>query len=445
MTASRVRPPLTVIRSGDFVDLRSGDEPGGLFRSTLDLPGGSLTYDVRDLAAAPAADVHDTVGATHWLSRVYGQPAMDAIESLGSGITGAEPSRREVAWFPEDTAFTLARIALGQWLWRFWPVSRDDDPPAIDEALLRIELAALAWQADDFFTALQPAPTLLTGTLPTLSDAAEALASDPRSASTPLGTVVVGALEAILIGPGGAVITEDEQLLDRLDDLYRRITEDWRGDHTLANADNVIATAAEDWLSTQASRRAAITSTARQSDYALTAGGDQADRPTGQVGGQWSVDWAQVPPRTLEWEEGTVVWTAEPSKDSPDSWTVTVQVSAAPDPEERSPKLLLARGYLPDGTLAGDLPVLAIPLSREGDHYVGAGTLRESRLRDQPLVIDIYSATAVRRPAIGAQQQAAARRERREARAFIRNRCLSGQHDPDDPGRPFQAEPQADG
>ncbi len=438
MTNESEKSLVAVTQSGEFVRVRAGAEPPALFQSTLDLPGGTITYDVRNPSMPPYAAVHDPAGAAHWLARVYGAPTAEAtLSHNGDGASG-QRSVAQVAYKPDESASTLARIALGQWLWRFWPATREVAP--IDETVLRFELAALAWEADDYFTALQPASTYLAGTLETLQEVANSLVTDPRAADSPLGRVVLGALDAAVAGPSGALATEDEHLLDTLEDLFGRLTRDQSIERVSELGDDVVD-AAEEWLERQAARRRGILAGAYRAEFALAAGGEDNESGVRQIGGHATVDWVQVPPRILDWNDGTVGWTAEPIEDGSDTWRVTVRVAAAPPLAATPTMLVLARGYILDGTAIGNLPVITVPLALNGDHFVGVGTLQHPRIKD--LVIDIFAASSVRRPAIGAVERATARRERLAAREFIRSRYEGGDST-DGPERRFQGEPRRD-
>jgi hypothetical protein len=437
MTNESEKSLVAVTKSGEFVRVRTGAEAPGLFQSTLDLPGGTITYDVRYTSIPPDAAVHDPDGAAHWLARVYGAPVAEAILSLnGDGASGAS-SGTEVEYSPDESASALARIALGQWVWRFWPAT--SDLPPIDEAVLRFELAALAWGADDYFTALQPASTFLAGTLETLQEVANTLVSDPRASDSPLGRVVLSALDAAVAGPSGALVTEDEHLLDSLEDLFSRLRRDQSIESESPEVDDDVVGGAEEWLQRQSARRRGILADAYRSELALAAGGGD-EFGVRQIGGHATVDWVQVPPRTLDWNDGTVDWTAEPTDDGADTWKVTVRVAAAPPLAPTAISLVLARGYILDGTATGNLPVMTLPLALNGDHFLGVGTLQHPRIRD--LVIDIFAASSVRPPAIGADERAAARRERSAAREFIRFRYEGRGDAADGPERRFQGEPR---
>ena len=150
-----------------------------------------MTYDVRAVTAPPVAEVDDPLAAVHWISRVYGASVAGQLQlSASEAITGATVTT-EHPYAPDQSAGNLARVALGQWLWRVrGPATDPREVAALDEGLLRLELAALAWQLDDYFTTLQPASMFLDGMLETLRELATHVANGPSATDRPLGRIV---------------------------------------------------------------------------------------------------------------------------------------------------------------------------------------------------------------------------------------------------------------
>jgi hypothetical protein len=436
MTQDSSSLPLTVTVTGGLVRIESGMPSLPIFRSTLELPGGTATFDIQHPVEAPASSIDDHVAAETWIGELYGPAALNHVSGIGLDEEPDEQSAR-MAYEPTETAGNLRRLALGQWLWRYWPVSKDVRP--LDPTLLRFELAALAWNADECFLSLQPAANYLAGQLEKLCDAAAALVKEPVSEQdSDLGRAILGALDAAVVGPSGTVATQDDALLDRLDDLLSRLVARVDGREPTADLESGVESL-EQWLHTRSEAIAELVGALpeRSERSALVAGGQGDTEGIPGDGGVDTVDWIQVPARVLDWNEGNVSWSAEPIG-NPGTWQVSIMVDAVPLGEDAEQPTLFARGYLPDGTPAGDLPVLVVPLSRLGNLYVASATLTT----DQPgkLRIDVYSAASVVRPIVGDAARASWADQREQARWQIRERSRGRGYDPNGSDRLFVGE-----
>lgn len=418
---------MVVTRAGDRILIVPTHSPDGLLSSSLELPGGQLVFDVADPGAPPWAGVTDANAAAPWLARVFGDEVLDAVIERDRQEDD-ESGEDRITVVPTEERAKLARIAYGQWLWRFWPDTADVEP--LNTGLLRIELAALAWEADDSFGALQPAGSFLKGQLGTLQDAASALraslATDPSAVRTPLGHAVLGAVDALVVGEAAIAAEASPELLERLDavldDAAAAETETASLDHAAPDAADLFA-----W----ATGLRGLDAASRREHFALAASSADDSSMTDEVAGSDSVDWAQVPPRTLDWQEGTVAWSAAPT--GAGEWRLSVRVIAAGDCESDD---LYARCYLPDGSPASLLPILVIPLIPGFGDYLGEGTLSAGDLTT--LVVDVYSGSVVHGPQITDKDRAAQAKEREHARELIRRRVESPPAD--GPAAPFEAE-----
>lgn len=438
MTSTNHEGGLTLTAEG-IVRVESGTLPPPVFRSSLELPGGVAIFDVSDLGSSPSATIDDPVAARPWVARVFGDPLAEALSAVDLDVVGATTRSTGIPFVPTSAGAVLSRIALGQWLWRYWPLSAEVSP--IDEPLLRLELAALAWELDDCFLSLQPASTYLNGQLDALRAIAETFTDAPPSAlGSPLGKIVLGALDAAVVGPAGALASQDEALLDHLDNLLGELVaaQDEQADAPDASHEGTLVEL-DQWLRNRSENRDRLVAALR-ADYALAASAGDLEPESPEPHGEGSVDWLQVPPRVLDWNESTVSWVAEPVDGVPGTWLVQVAVRGVPVVTDATQPVLFVRGYLPDGTPSGELPVLVIPLASDGDFYVGSGRLADGRIRS--LRLDVYSADSVMRPVIAEEPRSFWRQQRDAAREFMKQRDagLGYSTETDDPSRPFVAE-----
>ncbi len=414
MTADTTRT-VVVARQGDVIRIGSpGDGAPDLLASVLELPGGDLTFTVSDPAGAPEASVFDAASALPWVARVFGEEAASAVAARADAARVDDAEHDEgsaVAIAPGPDAARLSRLALGQWLWRYWP--RTAEVQGLNAALLRIELAALAWEADASFGALQPAGVLLADHLGELVSAVRALRdeldSDPGVLDMPLARSIVSAVDALVVGEASLVAGAEETLVDELDAFLDAVVAiDGDVVATTATPDGALLAEVNSW-----SAVATETPTGRREDFALAAGDDDET-----ISGTSSVDWSQVPPRVLDWSDDTISWLAEPVRAG--EWHVTVRVLAAPASEEAD---LFARLYVPDGSPDSLLPALVLPLTPVGGEYAAEGRLNI----DDPaaLTVDVFHAAATHAPRVSTSSRRQAAEERATARTLIRRRAAA--------------------
>ncbi len=237
--------------------------------AVLEVSGAVLSWVVDDPVGADAAEITFTDPArADWLWRVVGESGHVALLSAveeAQEITGVD--------FTPGSMAPLRRLALGHWLRRWWPASQRDGIPALDRALLDVEVALLTVGAQGFFT---------DDTLD--SDVAELLS--PHAA-------------ALM----GHVRTDDARVRDLVragSELAEEVGLDGR-------AWMELAVAVDD------SRSGRTAPTGYRDDYALAAGTDGAPS-TGAIGrGLTSINWGAVPPGIFDAAEDTVDWRVESS------------------------------------------------------------------------------------------------------------------------------------
>lgn len=412
MTADTART-VVVARHGDVIRVGPSDDGvPDLLTSVLELPGGDLAFAVSDPARAPEATVIDVASALPWIARVFGEQIASAVAARADGDEHDEES--VVALAPGPDAERLCRLALGQWLWRYWP--QTSEVPGLNTALLRIELAALSWEADESFGALQPAGALLAGHLEELASAVRILRDELRSDAgvleTPLARSIVFAVDALVVGEASLAAGADGALLEEWDTFLAEVAtvrDDVDGEVAATSASTSTALVEElnAWLAVTVEQPIG-----RREEFALAAGDDGES-----IRGRSSVDWSQVPPRVLDWSEDTISWVAEPVRTG--EWHVSIRVSAVPGSDDD----LFARLYLPDGSAGSLLPVLVLPLTPVGSEYAAEGRLHV----DDPaaLSVDVFHAAATHPPRVSAQSRQEAAVERDAARTLIRRRATA--------------------
>lgn len=128
-----------------------GPAPEGVpLTSVLEVRGAVLSWTVDE----PGADAYITFTdpeQADWLWRILGEaghssvvPALQAAAPIG------EMEVADVDIVP-GSLDSLRRLALGQWLRRWWPASLRDGIAELDGALLDAEIALLTAAAEDFF------------------------------------------------------------------------------------------------------------------------------------------------------------------------------------------------------------------------------------------------------------------------------------------------------
>lgn len=288
--------------------------------AVLEVSGAVLSWPLEDPAdpAGPhdpdAAAPHITftdVSRADWLWRVLGDAGHVALVSAldgGAGatqgieLTGVDP-------VPESLA-PLRRLALGHWLRRWWPASRQDGITGLDRALLDVEVALLTVGAQNFF----PDDTLDSDVAGLLAPHAGALMGHVRSDDPRVTDLVrAGAGLAEEVGAEG----------DRWPEVFAALDDP-----------SVIPAVRSD----------------RRDDYALAAGAGAGPRGEAPVArGVASIAWGGVPPAIFDAGENTVEWLIEA-----DGAAVVAVVQAAvigPDPATGIPVRLRSGTVEGSGTL----------------------------------------------------------------------------------------------
>jgi len=247
--------------------------------AVLEVSGAVLSWTVDDPPEAGSAQITFTdLARADWLWRVLGESGHVA---LASAVDRAADQPHSIELTGVDivpgSIDRLRRLAIGHWLRRWWPASRQDGIAGLDRALLDVEVALLTVGAHSFFT---------DDTLD--SDAARLLA--------PHATALIAYARS-----------DDRRILD----LVRA----GAGIADEAGVDDVgwpeLYAALDDSSITPTARPAQPSG--RRDDYALAAG---ADAPLGQKAapiarGAASISWSAVLPGIFDAGENTVDWIVE--------------------------------------------------------------------------------------------------------------------------------------
>lgn len=209
-----------------------------------------------------------------WLWRVLGESGHVALASaVGSADEPLGIDLAGVDILPGSLS-ALRRLAVGHWLRRWWPASRQDGIAGLDRALLDLEVAVLTAGAQGFFAD----DTLDSDVAGLLAPHAAALAAhvadgDPRV----IDLVRAGAGLADDVGLDGHGWSELSASLDDSDAL-------------------------------------SAPPSGRRDDYALAAGAGAGPRAVAPIArGVASVNWSGVPQGIFDAGENTVDWTVEPA------------------------------------------------------------------------------------------------------------------------------------
>lgn len=239
--------------------------------AVLEVSGAVLSWTVDDPDAATNITFTDHARAD-WLWRILGERGHVALASA-LDATG-EPTTIEVAGVDivPGSIVPLRRLALGHWLRRWWPASRQDGIAGLDRALLDLEVAVLTADAQGFFAD----ETLDSDVAGLLAPHAAALSrhvadGDPRVQAV-VRTGVELADELGVDGPGWPELT--------------------------AALEHSVPIPSPPG--------------GRRDDYALAAGAGAAPRPVAPIArGTASIAWGGVPPAIFDAGENTVDWTIE--------------------------------------------------------------------------------------------------------------------------------------
>lgn len=258
----------------------------------LEVSGAVLSWTVDDPDDAAPHITFTDVSRADWLWRVLGEGGHVALVSAVDGAAG-HPRVIELAGVdlvPGSLA-PLRRLAIGHWLRRWWPASRQDGLAGLDRALLDVEVAVLTAGAQSFFSD----DTLDSDVTQLLAPHADALMSRAHSDDSRVVDLVrasAGLAEEIGVGSDRWF-----ELIAALDDPRLIVT----------------------------------MPTDRRDDYALAAGAGAGPLGAAAIArGVTSVAWSGVPPAIFDAGENTVDW----SVDARGSAVVAVVQAAVigPDP-----------------------------------------------------------------------------------------------------------------
>ncbi len=245
----------------------------------LEISGAVLSWTLDDPPGDAATRITFTdLSRADWLWRVLGASGHVALAAaLGADPNTDHPHGIELAGVDivAGSVEPLRRLAVGHWLRRWWPASRQDGIAGLDRALLDVEVALLTVGAQDFFT---------DDTLD--SDVAELLA--PHAAS----------------------------LIMHIRDGDPRIRDLAVAGSGLADDIGVDDAGWPELFAALDDSRAVLTMpTGRRDDYALAAGSGVGLGPKGDAApiarGLASITWSAVPPRIFDAAENTVDWSVQ--------------------------------------------------------------------------------------------------------------------------------------
>jgi hypothetical protein len=243
----------------------------------LEVSGAVLSWTIDDPAGDASTQITFTdVSRAEWLWRLLGESGHVALAATLGAVDGGAGQPNSIELTGVDilpgSVGPVRRLAIGHWLRRWWPASRQDGIAGLDRALLDVEVALLTTGAQGFFTD----DTFDSDVAQLLTPHATALlpyvrSGDPRM----LDLVRVGAGLADEAGIQG---TGWPELFAALDD----------------------------------SNVAPTKPSGRRDDYALAAGSDIGPRGAAPIArGVSSINWSAVPPGIFDAGENTVDWTVE--------------------------------------------------------------------------------------------------------------------------------------
>jgi hypothetical protein len=239
--------------------------------AVLEVSGAVLSWTIDGPPEAVQLTLTDPSRAD-WMWRVFGDAGHVALASaLANEPQSIDLGGVEIV---PGTVDPLRRLAVGHWLRRWWPASRQDGIAGLDRALLDVEVALLTAGAQDYF---------FDDTLD--SDVVELLAPHASALITHVHGGDRRTLDLVRAGAG-------------LADEVGMNTAGWSELHAALDDSSAIAELARPG--------------GRRDDYALAAGVGGQPRGAVQIArGVASVDWSAVPPAVFDAGEDTVDWNVE--------------------------------------------------------------------------------------------------------------------------------------
>jgi hypothetical protein len=247
-------------------------EPATPLVAVLEVSGAVLSWAIDAPREAAAQIAFTDVSRADWLWRVIGEAGHVAVAAAAAGEPrGIEVTGVEIVPGSVDP---LRRLAVGLWLRRWWPASRRDGIPALDRALLDVEVALLTAGAQDFFTD-------------------DTLDSDVTQLLAPHATALISHLQA------------DDARVRELVRAGAELADE-------AGMDDVGWSELSAVL--QDSAVVSESTLGRRDDYALAAGAGAGPRGAAPIGrGVASINWSAVPPGIFDAAEDTVDWSVDPA------------------------------------------------------------------------------------------------------------------------------------
>ncbi len=335
-------------------------EPATPLVAVLEVSGAVLSWAIDDERAAAAQIAFTDVSRADWLWRVVGEEGHVALAAAVDNRTDGEQHSIEVTGVDivPGSVDPLRRLAVGHWLRRWWPASRRDGIPALDRALLDVEVALLTAGAQDFFTD-------------------DTLDSDVTELLAPHATALIGHLRA-----DDARVRELVRAGAELAD-EAGVDDDGWAELSAALEDSALVSELE---------------LGRRDDYALAAGTDSGPRGAAPIGrGVASINWSAVPPGVFDAAEDTVDWSVDPA--GPAVVAVVRAALIGPDPATGIAVRVRSGAVSGDGALDADgsatLPLVdaqrqPMPESSAWDHdwpatsvIVGADVSEPREVRDR--------------------------------------------------------------
>jgi hypothetical protein len=295
--------------------------------AVLEVSGAVLSWTIDDPPEATQITFTDTSRA-EWLWRILGESGHVALASAltARDATADEPGSIELADVSilPGSLSPLRRLALGHWLRRWWPASRQDGIASLDRAVLDVEVALLTAGAQGYF-------------------ADDTLDSDVADLLAPHAAALIG-----------HVADGDPRILDLV-----------RAGAGLAEEFGVDVPAWPELFAALDGSGVPLTMpSGRRDDYALAAGADTGPAGAASIArGVASINWSAVPPAIFDAAEDTVQWSVQAAGAAP-----VAVVSAAligPDPAAGIPVRLRSQAIVGAGVLDADgqatLPLLDVP------------------------------------------------------------------------------------
>jgi hypothetical protein len=243
--------------------------------AVLEVSGAVLSWTIDGPPEASQITLTDPARAD-WMWRVLGEAGHVALASALQTADGPRTLELAGVDIVPGSVDPLRRLAVGHWLRRWWPASRQDGIAGLDRALLDVEVALLTSGAQGYF---------FDDTLD--SDVVELLAPHAPALITHVQGGDRRILDLVRAGAGLA----DEVGIDEAGwpELYAALDDS--------------STAAE-----------LAQPGGRQDDYALAAGaGDQPRASVPIARGIAAITWTAVPPATFDAGENSIDWSVEVS------------------------------------------------------------------------------------------------------------------------------------